>query len=136
MNKVKRLVIAECLDFYSLSYNDTKETIQKVLEDPKYTNNARKISVVFKDQKERPLDRAIWGIEWLLRNPNVDGLQSHVHKLGYIAGHSIDIIAFATIIFILQIIILCKLLHYVYKKYVDIFFKRMNRPTEIHEKQH
>lgn len=135
MNKVKNLEIAESLDFYSLSYNNTKETIEKVLENPKYATNARKISAAFKDQKEKPIDRAVWRIEWLLRNSNVSGLRSPVHKLGYFTGNSLDIITFATVIFILQIIILCKLVHYVYEKCVDIFFKRMECQTETHKKQ-
>lgn len=115
MNAVKRLQTAESLDFYALSHNETKMTLQKVLEDPKYSANAKKLSVIVKDQKEKPLDRAIWWIEWILRNPHVNTSKSPVITLGYIVGNSLDVISFAEIVFILQMFLLYKLVCFVFR---------------------
>lgn len=119
MHKVKRLGIAESLDFYSLTYNSTKATIRKVLEDPKYLTNVQKLSKQFKDQKETPLERACWWIEWLLRNPNVDQLKSPVHRLGFVAGNSFDVIAFAAVIFTFLILLTCKLFCVCFRKTIQ-----------------
>lgn len=73
----------------------------KVLNDPKYSINVKKLSGVLQDQKEKPVDRAIWWIEWLLRNPNIDSLQSPVQNLSYVVGNSFDVIAVATILHLL-----------------------------------
>ncbi|XP_031633767.1 uncharacterized protein LOC116347346 [Contarinia nasturtii] len=116
MNKMKKLRIAESLDFYSLSFNGTKETLLKVLEDPTYSANVKKLSNVLHDQSEKPLDRAIFWIEWLLRYPNIDNMQSPVQTLGYIVGNSFDIIAFVTIVFVCHIIILIVLFYFGCKK--------------------
>lgn len=117
MNKVKSLQIGEDLDFYSLSYNTTKETLQKLLEDSKYMKNVQKLSEVIQDQKQEPLDYAIWWIEWLLRNPNLDNLQSPVNTLGFIAGNALDVIAAH---FLLYLLILLTIFYFSYKKIVKL----------------
>lgn len=86
------------------------EKLHKILEDPKYIENARKLSARFKDQKEKPLDRAIWHIEWLLRNPNADFLKSPVLRLGFIRGNSFDMIAIVTIILVVILCFVAKLI--------------------------
>lgn len=125
MKSVKRLQIAESLDFYSLSYNKTKTTLQQILENPKYTKNAKKLSIMVNDQMEKPLDRAIWWIEWVLRNPNINTFKSPVNTLGYVVGNSLDVISFATILFLLHMFMLYKLLSLIFKFLIQTLIKRM-----------
>lgn len=138
MNKIKRLQIGEDLDFYTLSHDKIRNTLRKVLENSEYTTNAKQVQNLVFDQHEKPLDRAIWWIEWVLRHSNQNNLQSPVITLGYIAGNSIDVIGFSAIIFIIHIYIARKLAKFVYKlnivqrmfsqdKYCDI--------VDIHRKQ-
>lgn len=88
-----------------------KEKLQSVLENPKYTENAKKLSARFKDQKEKPIDRAVWWIEWLLRNPNANAfLKSPVLRLGIFTGNSFDLIVFITLIILAILLVLIKLL--------------------------
>lgn len=116
MNKIKRLQMGENLDFYTLSLDSIRSTLRKVLENSEYTMNAKRVSAAVFDQHEKPLDRAIWWIEWVLRHPNENYLQSPVIKLGYMVGNSIDVIGFSAIIFIMQIYISYKLIIvFVYK---------------------
>lgn len=51
---------------------------------------AKLISRNFRDQPERPVDRAVWWIEYVMRNPNPDHLRSPVLKMGLVAGNSYD----------------------------------------------
>lgn len=81
--------MGEYLDFYTLSYDKIRRTLQKILVDPKYVDNTKRVSQLVYDQPENPLDRAIWWIEWVLRHPNLNDLQSPVITLGYIVGNSI-----------------------------------------------
>lgn len=126
------------LDFYTLSHNKLKTALQNVLQNPEYTMNAQRVQQLVFDQHEKPLDRAIWWIEWVLRHPTENNLQSPVIQLGYIVGNSIDVIGFSTIIFIVHIYIAYKLVNRVYQmnivqrtfgqdKYCDT--------VDIHEKQ-
>lgn len=112
MIKSQRLGVAEGIDYHSLNYDDMKSTILKVLEEPSYAANIKKVSARFKDQKEKPLDRAIFWIEWIIRNPDCDYLKSPVLELGYIVGNSYDIIAFIVLLIILILIIFLYLLSF------------------------
>ncbi|XP_031617544.1 UDP-glucuronosyltransferase 2B7-like [Contarinia nasturtii] len=128
--KTKRFGISEGADYHSLNYDDLKTTILKVLEDPSYAMNMQKVSARFKDQKEKPLDRAIWWIEWLLRNPNCGYLKSPLFGLGLIAGNSYDIIAFITLFVILNLIILLKLFCYCVRKCLRNIYSDETMPHE------
>lgn len=136
MENVKRLQIGDNLDYYSLSHNNTKKTLQKLLEDPKYTVNVRKLSALVRDQKEDPLDRAIWWIEWLLRHPNIDNLESPVQTLGYVAGNSLDVIAFATIITLILCVALLMLFISLFNKISRQILNHVENMTKKHEKLH
>lgn len=100
---------AESIEFHTMTTSEIKKKIQIVLEDPKYATNAKRISKRFKDQKEKPIDRAVWWIEWLLRNPDADYMKSPVLRLGYIIGNSYDLIAFISIAIFLILILVVKL---------------------------
>lgn len=106
--KTKQLGISEGVDYFTLSANQIKTKILKVLEDPSYALNAKNWSARYRDQKEKPLDRAIWWIEWLIRNPNCDHLKSPVHRLGFIAGNAYDIIVFVTLFIVFTIVAILK----------------------------
>jgi hypothetical protein len=56
--------------------------------------NAAKISKQFQDQSERPLERAVWWTEFILRNPNATHLRSPTLDLGNFTSNSYDILVF------------------------------------------
>lgn len=64
----------------------------------------------FRDQKETPLDRAIWWIEWVIRNPKAEFMKSPMLKQGHIVGNGYDIIAALTAVTLLILYILIKLI--------------------------
>lgn len=98
---------AEGVDFHTITREIIKEKLEKILEGPKYYLNAKKLSVRFRDQKETPLERAIWWTEWILRNPDGENLKSPVLRLGFIAANSYDIIAIISItLFVILVLII------------------------------
>lgn len=116
--------VAEGVDYLSLNYNQTRKTILKVLSNPSYSKNARIWSARFKDQKEKPLDRAVWWIEWLIRNPNCEYLKSPTNRLSFISANTYDIIALITIFFILLLIISLKLFSHCVRKYFTFNYSK------------
>lgn len=67
----------------------------------------------FRDQPELPLERALWWIEWKLRNPDSNHLNSPANtKLNGIQSNSYDVIS----VLILTLIMLAFLLRFVLKK--------------------
>lgn len=65
-----------------------------MLNDPSYAKNMKLVSDLFRDQKEPPLERAVWWIEWMLRHPNATHLQSVGFEFNLIQLQSIDVLAF------------------------------------------
>merc|ERR1712173_483980 len=75
-------------------YKDLKE----VLENPKYLANARKHGAMLNDQINKPLDRAIWWIEHIMRHPKLYEGKSPVHKLYWFQYLLLDVLAFFLLI--------------------------------------
>ena len=69
-----------------------------MLLNPIYAVNAKKASQQFRDQKELPLDRAVWWIEWAMRNPNANHFQHMGSNLTFIELYSLDVVILMTVI--------------------------------------
>lgn len=110
--KVYQLGIAEYVDFHSFTIDELRDKLLSVLEKPQYSENVKRLSNVFRDQKDSPLERAVWWIEWALRNPQTNDYKCPVNELGQIIGNSYDLVAL--IVFVATLIclwILRKLLY-------------------------
>lgn len=90
--------IAEQLLIKELSSNALTEKIQLLLTDQKYKVSMIAASKAFRDQKDSPLERAIWWIEWAMRNPDAVHFKSSGSDLNFIQIESIDVIATLTLI--------------------------------------
>lgn len=119
---MKRLEIGDSLDFYAMSYNETRSKLMKVLNDPKYSINAKKLSGILQDKKESPLELAIWWLEWLLRHPNIENVASPVQNLSYFVGNSFDVLTMAIFYVLLHIVLLFVLIYLCCRKHVFRFF--------------
>lgn len=104
--------------------------LQTILENPKYMKNAKLVSAMFRDQKEKPLDRAIWWIEWLIRNSNADHMKSPVNRLGFIVGNSYDVIAIVSLMFGLILYLGFKLI-----MFVQQFFRVSNANVNVKQRK-
>lgn len=98
--------IAECILWRELSADNLYTHIKKILIDPSYAENIEIVSKVFRDQKETPLKRAIWWIEWSLRNPDAKHLVSVGSSFNFIQLQSIDVIA---VVLVVILLVLCLL---------------------------
>lgn len=61
----------------------------------------KKRSKRLNDQPNKPLERAVWWIEYILRNPEPDHLLSPAIDMGYFAAYSFDVIGLFFITFLL-----------------------------------
>lgn len=94
-----RAGIARKVDLLSISEDIFKETLLEMLNNPIYLERAQLKSKLFQDQPEKPLNRALWWVDYVLRNPDISHLKSkQLSDLNYIEKHSIDIISFVAIV--------------------------------------
>ena len=95
-----------------LTSTNLNETINKMLNDPKYTQKAEEHGSLVMDQMSKPMERAVWWIEYAIRHPGgMKHMRSPVHQLHWTQYFLLDIYAFlACIVFVLCLLLygLCK----------------------------
>lgn len=98
------------LDIVTIDKETLSSTISELLNNPRYIDAAQLRSRNFQDQKETPIERALWWIDYVARNEDVSFLKSDkLKRMNYFYKHSIDVIAFLTIVVLLVIFCIAKL---------------------------
>uniref|UniRef100_A0A2K6JXJ3 glucuronosyltransferase n=1 Tax=Rhinopithecus bieti TaxID=61621 RepID=A0A2K6JXJ3_RHIBE len=103
---------AVSLDFNTMSSTDLLNALKTVINDPLYKENATKLSRIHHDQPVKPLDRAVFWIEFVMRHKGAKHLRVAAHDLTWFQYHSLDVIGFllacvATVIFIITKCLFC-----------------------------
>lgn len=87
------------LDIRYLKKEELKATILELVTNDEFSRKAKLMSRNFRDQPQKPMERALWWIDYVLRNPDVSFLQSKkVKEMNYVVKHSVDVIVFLTIL--------------------------------------
>uniref|UniRef100_A0A2I2Y6H3 UDP-glucuronosyltransferase n=1 Tax=Gorilla gorilla gorilla TaxID=9595 RepID=A0A2I2Y6H3_GORGO len=94
------------LDFHTMSSTDLLNALKTVINDPLYKENVMKLSRIQHDQPVKPLDRAVFWIEFVMRHKGAKHLRVAARDLTWFQYHSLDVIGFllawvATVIFII-----------------------------------
>lgn len=58
----------------------------------RYRNNVERLSALFKDRPQDPLDLGVYWIEYVIRHQGASHLRSVGRKLNFLQYHSIDVI--------------------------------------------
>ncbi|XP_012579723.1 PREDICTED: UDP-glucuronosyltransferase 2B31-like isoform X3 [Condylura cristata] len=96
---------AVILDLQKMSSTDLLNALKTVINDPSYKENIMKLSRIQRDQPMKPLDRAIFWIEFVMRNKGAKHLRPASHDLTWAQLHSLDVIGFllacvATVVYV------------------------------------
>ncbi|XP_064273346.1 UDP-glucuronosyltransferase 2A2-like isoform X3 [Passer domesticus] len=100
------------VDFNTMTSEDLADALKTVIYNSTYKDNALKLSKIQHDQPVKPLDRAVFWIEFVMRHKGAKHLRPAAHHLTWYQYHSLDVLAFlltctATIVFILFKCCLC-----------------------------
>ncbi|KAF5304916.1 hypothetical protein FQR65_LT00800 [Abscondita terminalis] len=81
-----------------VSYSDLSEktlnsAIEEVINNPKYRNNIQIRSRVFRDEPMKPLDKAVFWVEYVIRHDGAHHLKTSAFKLHWLQQYLIDVIA-------------------------------------------
>ncbi|XP_054584582.1 UDP-glucuronosyltransferase 2B31-like isoform X2 [Eptesicus fuscus] len=94
------------VDFNTMSTADLLNALKTVINDPSYKENAMRLSRIHHDQPMKPLDRAVFWIEFVMRHKGAKHLRPASYDLTWFQYHSLDVIGFllacvATVIFVI-----------------------------------
>ncbi|XP_052591910.1 UDP-glucuronosyltransferase 2A3-like [Peromyscus californicus insignis] len=94
------------VNFNTLTSADLLKALTAVINEPLYKENAMRLSRIHHEQPVKPLDRAVFWIEFVMRHKGAKHLRVATHDLTWFQYHSLDVIGFllvcvATLAFII-----------------------------------
>ncbi|XP_023600094.1 UDP-glucuronosyltransferase 2A1 isoform X1 [Myotis lucifugus] len=97
--------VAVEVNINEMTSEDLHDALKTVINEPSYKENAMRLSSIHHDQPVKPLDRAVFWIEFVMRHKGAKHLRPASHNLTWVQYHSLDVIGFllacvATVIFL------------------------------------
>ncbi|XP_030046399.1 UDP-glucuronosyltransferase 2A2 isoform X2 [Microcaecilia unicolor] len=94
MAHMKAKGMAVVLNYNTFEAQDLVDALNTVINNPIYKENAMKLSQIQHDQPIKPLDRAVFWIEFVMRHKGAKHLRPASHHLTWYQYHCLDVIAF------------------------------------------
>nr|XP_002763592.3 UDP-glucuronosyltransferase 2A3 [Callithrix jacchus] len=82
------------INFKTMTSEDLLRALRTVINDSFYKENAMRLSRIHHEQPVKPLDRAVFWIEFVMRHKGAKHLRPAAHNLTWFQHHSIDVIGF------------------------------------------
>ncbi|CAO2639481.1 UDP-glucuronosyltransferase 2A2 [Lemmus lemmus] len=108
----------------TMSSADFLSAVRTVINDPSYKENAMRLSRIHHDQPVKPLDRAVFWIEFVMRHKGAKHLRVAAHDLTWFQYHSLDVIAFLLACVASAIFLIAKCCLFVFQKFTKTRKKR------------
>ncbi|XP_075223896.1 uncharacterized protein LOC142325751 [Lycorma delicatula] len=103
------------IDQYNISEESILWAIKEVLYKPSYQENAKKMSKIFQDNQNPPLETAAYWIEYVLRHNGAPHLRSEGRKFSYFKYLLLDVLAFMCFILFLIIFSIFWIIKFIYR---------------------
>ncbi|XP_037646388.1 UDP-glucuronosyltransferase 2A1-like [Sebastes umbrosus] len=94
--------------------NNFLKAIQEVLNEPSYRTNMQRLSRLHRDQPMKPLDTALFWIDFVIRHKGAAHLKAKAYRLPWYTYHSVDVFLFlagAVLLMLLTIFISIRCLY-------------------------
>ncbi|XP_064827196.1 UDP glucuronosyltransferase 5 family, polypeptide G2 [Oncorhynchus masou masou] len=84
---------AQMLDAATLTEWEFLEALQDILKNPSYQRNMKRLSSLHRDQPLHPLDRAVFWVEYVIRNKGASHLRTEAYSMPWYSYYSLDVVA-------------------------------------------
>jgi hypothetical protein len=130
----------------SLEYNELTEdkivdAVNKILKDNSYKEKVQLLSKLFRDQPDKPLERAVFWTEYVLRHKGASHLRSPARDLSFIQYHSLDVIGVLLAGIFIVLFVTIKIVKFIFRKISGLLFgsgsskSTSNGSTSAHKKR-
>ena len=106
--RAERHGYAIMLDWPSLNTSGFINAIDRVMEDTNILKSMQVAHQLFIDQKETPLERAVWWVEYALRHDGAQFLKPQSMNLTFFQYNLIDVILFLSLVLMIMIFLIIK----------------------------
>ncbi|KAL7838073.1 hypothetical protein AOLI_G00264770 [Acnodon oligacanthus] len=107
---------AVMLEFNKMKTKDLKDALTEVINNPSYKESIMRLSRIHHDQPMKPLDQAVFWIEFVMRNKGAKHLRVAAHDLTWYQYHCLDVAAFLLSIVALVTFIFVKSCAWLFRK--------------------
>ncbi|XP_067293667.1 UDP-glucuronosyltransferase 2A1-like isoform X1 [Pseudorasbora parva] len=121
MMHMKTKGAAVVLDINTMESKDLADALKTVLNNLSYKESIMRLSRIHHDQPMKPLDQAVFWIEFVMRNKGAKHLRVQAHDLSWYQYHCLDVLAF-----LLSIV---ALITFLFIKTCSFFFRKCFRKT-------
>ncbi|MCQ7614240.1 UDP-glycosyltransferase family protein, partial [Salmonella enterica] len=108
------------LNLETLSTTDLLAALRTVIHDSFYKENAMRLSRIQHEQPMKPLDRAVFWIEFVMRHKGAKHLRPLAHKLTWYQYYSLDVIGFLLACMAAITFLTAKCLLFVYRNFMKM----------------
>ncbi|GLH07895.1 uncharacterized protein GBIM_13283 [Gryllus bimaculatus] len=119
------------IPYKEFSGTTLRDALNEMFSNTRYSENAKHLSRLFRDQPETPLERAIWWIEYTSRHKGAPHLQSAAKDLSWYQYHLLDVYVVILGIVLLFIISFWWFSSFLYR----ILFLKQNKVTSQSQKK-
>ncbi|XP_041645323.1 UDP-glucuronosyltransferase 2A1-like [Cheilinus undulatus] len=92
--KIESRGAGKIIDITTLNRDIFYQGIQEVLTDPSYRMNMQRLSRLHRDTPMKPLDNALFWIEFVMRHKGAAHLRTESYKMPWYVYHSVDVVLF------------------------------------------
>ncbi|XP_043968066.1 UDP-glucuronosyltransferase 2A2-like [Gambusia affinis] len=108
--------VAKVLDYGTVNKDVFLEALKEVLYEPSYREKMKELSSLHRDQPMKPLDRAMFWIEFVMRHKGAAHLRTESYKMSMIQYHSVDVLAFLLAIILLLLTVFISVVKFLWKR--------------------
>ncbi|XP_061532965.1 UDP-glucuronosyltransferase 2C1-like [Phycodurus eques] len=102
LNRMRAKGAAVNVDFAVLDRHMFADALMTVLHNSSYRENMQRLSRLQRDQPMKPMDKAVFWIEYVIRHKGAGHLKAQSNKMSSIVYHSVDVIlALLTVVLLL-----------------------------------
>lgn len=99
---------AKSLDITEITTESFLDAVKKVVYEPSYRDNMKRLSSLHRDQPMHPLDTALFWIEFVMRNKGAAHLRTESYKMPWYSYYSLDVFCFLTGVILLVTVVFVK----------------------------
>ncbi|KAM9858377.1 UDP-glucuronosyltransferase 2B20-like [Aulostomus maculatus] len=114
--RMKTRGVAKVLDIATVNEENFLEALKEVLYEPVYRERMKTLSTLQRDQPMKPLDRAMFWIEFVMRHKGAPHLRTESYMMSKIQYHSIDVVAFLLVVILLVVTIFISAVHFLWRR--------------------
>ncbi|XP_073320140.1 UDP-glucuronosyltransferase 2A2-like [Pagrus major] len=94
LSRMKAKGVTKVMDVSELDRQTFQRAIEEVLNEPSYRMNMQRLSRLHRDTPMKPLDTALFWIEFVMRHKGAAHLRTESYRLPWYSYHSVDVVLF------------------------------------------